>query len=223
MVSKYSGEFGPTVYGHVVHYPGRIALQYWYLYAYNDAGNYHEGDWEMAAVELDANGQPVRAGYSGHQGGFRRPWERVEKIGDRPLVYSARGSHAAYFEHVESGHRTKSLSYPKGLPWLPGLVLRTVQRWIVNAIVWLHWNDRTATHPEYPGDEPWNKGEFVHPNLVMLPRIDEVTTDGSFWWMNILCRWGSSHSRLRGTAAPFPAWEQTARYDDPLTWLAGLD
>jgi hypothetical protein len=138
------------------------------------------------------------------------------------LIYVARGSHAAYFEHATAGHRTKSLSHPKGLPWLPGVIVSTAQRWIVNVIVWLRWNDRTTTHPDYPEAEPWNRGEFVHPSLVILPRMDEVTTDGPFWWMNILCRWGSRHSRLRGTAAPFPAWDQKARYDDPLAWLERL-
>ena len=32
-------------------HPGRIALQYWLFYVFNDFNNLHEGDWEMS-VEL---------------------------------------------------------------------------------------------------------------------------------------------------------------------------
>lgn len=223
MVRNFGALFEPTTYGHFVRYQDRIALQYWYLYAYNDAGNYHEGDWETVALELSPDGTPVRAGYSGHQGGFERPWYRVGRWKDRPIVYVARGSHAAYFEHKRRGHRTKSLANPKGLPWLIDLVVRRIQKRLIDAIVLLRWNDHTPTHPDYPGDEPWNRGVFVSPRLVELPLLDEVTSDGPFWWMHIQCRWGSSHSRLRGTAAPHPAWEQRRRYDDPVAWLDSLD
>src|SRR5439155_2463620 len=97
MVAAYSSPFEPVVHARAVHRHCRIALQYWYLYAYNDAGNYHEGDWEMVTVELDADGTPLRACYSGHESGFQRPWERVQKKDGHPIVYVARGSHAAYF------------------------------------------------------------------------------------------------------------------------------
>jgi hypothetical protein len=79
MVLQNPGEFVPTVYGHVVHYADRIALQYWYLYTYNDAGNYLEGDWEMAVLELTrAAGlcalgtRDTRAGSSARGSGLRR-------------------------------------------------------------------------------------------------------------------------------------------------------
>src|SRR5262249_6843373 len=38
----------PTVYAHVAteaDRPGKLALQYWLFYAYNDWNNLHEGDW----------------------------------------------------------------------------------------------------------------------------------------------------------------------------------
>ena len=37
----------PTVYAHVAtqdDYPGKLALQYWFFYAFNDFNNTHEGD-----------------------------------------------------------------------------------------------------------------------------------------------------------------------------------
>jgi hypothetical protein len=223
MVEEYADPFEATVYGRWVRYADRIALQYFYLYAYNDAGNYHEGDWEMVTLELSADGTPLRAGYAGHQGGFKRNWERIDKKDGRPIVYVARGSHASYFEHKKGGHRTKSLAAPSGLPWLIDLIVRRGQRRIIELIKKLRWNDHTAAHPVYPGDEPWNRGEFISPTLLELPHLDEVTADGDRWWMRVQCRWGSRHARLRGTAAPYPAWEQRARYDDPLGWLEALD
>jgi len=97
---------GTVVYGHIARENDCIILQYWYLYIYNDAPNKHEGDWESVSLRLDLNETPVRAGYAGHASGYKREWPAVEKEGDRPIVYVARGSHAAYFTHREKGHRT---------------------------------------------------------------------------------------------------------------------
>jgi len=96
--------FGPTnypitIYARIYRAPdGRIAIQYWLFYYYNDWYNKHEGDWEMIQVELDAAGQPVRAVYAQHHGGTQRPWDAVDKAGGtHPLAYVAQGSHATYF------------------------------------------------------------------------------------------------------------------------------
>ena len=35
--------------------PGKLALQYWLFYAYNDWNNLHEGDWEMIQLVFDAD------------------------------------------------------------------------------------------------------------------------------------------------------------------------
>jgi RsiW-degrading membrane proteinase PrsW (M82 family) len=77
---------------------GRVAIQYWFFYYYNDWYNKHEGDWEMIQVELDAAGQPARAVYAQHHGGTARPWSAVDTIGGtHPKAYPALGSHADYF------------------------------------------------------------------------------------------------------------------------------
>ncbi len=47
----------PTVYAHVAtdpKDPGKLALQYWFFYAFNDFNNTHEGDWEMIQLNFDA-------------------------------------------------------------------------------------------------------------------------------------------------------------------------
>ena len=58
--------------------PGKLALQYWLFYAYNDWNNLHEGDWEMIQLVFDAKDakealgeQPVEIGYSQHEGAER--------------------------------------------------------------------------------------------------------------------------------------------------------
>ena len=97
-------ELNNVVYGHAIEANGRLWLQYWLWYFYNDyqlsfALGTHEGDWEMVQFRMDDEaGHPDVAVYAQHRYGEVRPWDKVEKLGDRPVVYVARGSHASYFE-----------------------------------------------------------------------------------------------------------------------------
>ena len=96
----------PTVYAHVASEaasPGKLALQYWFFYAFNDFNNLHEGDWEMIQLNFDASDArealskpPVEVGYSSHEGAERASWgdERLTLEGTHPVVYPAAGSHA---------------------------------------------------------------------------------------------------------------------------------
>lgn len=85
---------------------GRLWLQYWLWYFYNDYRltadvGLHEGDWEMVQLRLGDDGVPDYAVYNQHKKAQRRPWDRVEKDphnSDTAIVYVARGSHASYFE-----------------------------------------------------------------------------------------------------------------------------
>ena len=100
----------PAVYAHVAgepSAPGKLALQYWLFYPFNDFNNTHEGDWEMIQLVFDAAGteealaeDPVEVGYSSHEGAERATWddEKLELV-DRthPVVYPAAGSHANKF------------------------------------------------------------------------------------------------------------------------------
>jgi hypothetical protein len=100
----------PAVYAHVVtdpRHPGRLALQYWFFYVYNDWNNLHEGDWELIQLLFDAREarealgeEPVEIGYSQHEGAERAEWDddKLELVdGRRPVVYPAAGSHANFF------------------------------------------------------------------------------------------------------------------------------
>jgi hypothetical protein len=97
------------IHGHARHDDqGRLWLQYWCFYYYNDfqlagpllSGGKHEGDWELVQILLGADEKPVQAVYAQHKAGETKPWSAVRKApssADTPLVFVARGSHAAYF------------------------------------------------------------------------------------------------------------------------------
>jgi len=98
----------PAVYAHVATdpgEPGKLALQYWFFYPFNDFNNTHEGDWEMIQLVFDAPDaatalaaeQPVEVGYSSHEGAEKAEWgeDKLEVVdGTHPVVYPAAGSHA---------------------------------------------------------------------------------------------------------------------------------
>jgi hypothetical protein len=97
----------PTVYAHVATDPehgGKLALQYWFFYAFNHFNNLHEGDWEMIQLNFDAadasaalETRPVEVGYSSHEGAERAAWSdgKLQVDGDtHPVVFPAAGSHA---------------------------------------------------------------------------------------------------------------------------------
>ncbi len=106
---KYTGDRPATVYAHIVQQddePDLLVLQYWIYWYYNDWNNKHESDWEgisllfeASSVEDALSSEPVEVGYSQHEGGERAEWldDKLEREGDRPVVYSSAGSHASYF------------------------------------------------------------------------------------------------------------------------------
>ena len=100
----------PTVYAHVATdpaHPGKLALQYWFFYVFNDWNNTHEGDWEMIQLDFDADTAaqaltttPTSVGYSQHEGAERADWgdDKLELVdGTHPVVHPAAGSHANFY------------------------------------------------------------------------------------------------------------------------------
>jgi hypothetical protein len=87
-----------TVYFHVVRQraTGRVAIEYWFMYLYNDFYDKHEADWEGVTIFLRGT-SPLGVSYSAHQG---RRWSRwasqSAQNGTHPIVYVAHGSHANY-------------------------------------------------------------------------------------------------------------------------------
>ncbi len=87
----------PTVYWHVARAPGhgRLAIEYWLLYLYNDFYDRHEADWEGITVFLQDNA-PLGVSFTTHQGRRWSAWAGQPRTGTHPLVAVARGSHANY-------------------------------------------------------------------------------------------------------------------------------
>lgn len=67
----------------------------------------HVGDWEHTMIRFH-HGQPKAVFFSEHNFGSAYSYEAVEKIGRRPVIYSATGTHAMYA--TPGGH-------PYVLPW----------------------------------------------------------------------------------------------------------
>ena len=99
--------YGNRVYGRWASgSDGRTWLQYWFFYFYNNfnlvgkllPAGLHEGDWEMVQLRLDdAEEAPDLAVYAQHKHAAAKDWTAIERDGERPVVYPARGSHASYF------------------------------------------------------------------------------------------------------------------------------
>jgi hypothetical protein len=103
----------PVVYAHVStdpERPGKLALQYWFFYVFNDWNNLHEGDWEMVQLVFDASTpaqalerSPDEVGYSQHEGAERAAWadDKLERVGRTHLVvHPAAGSHANFYSEA---------------------------------------------------------------------------------------------------------------------------
>jgi hypothetical protein len=108
---RWFGDRKPTVYVHIAtdsRHPGKLAVQYWFFYTFNDFTNKHEGDWEMAQVVFDAatperalQSDPYQVDFAQHAGGKRGAWDndpKLTKDGTRPMEYIATGAHAAFFQ-----------------------------------------------------------------------------------------------------------------------------
>jgi hypothetical protein len=88
----------PSVYAHVATdplHPGRLTVEYWFYYTFNDFTDLHESDWEMAQVDFAAStaGAALRVGpyevdLSQHAGGERSAWtdSKLQKDGTHPII-----------------------------------------------------------------------------------------------------------------------------------------
>jgi hypothetical protein len=92
-----------VVYGRARHdQEGRLWLQYWLFFYYDDKGllglERHEGDWEVFQIRIGEKGRPDAATFVRHSAADCLGWDQVELAdcdgGPAPVVYPARGSHA---------------------------------------------------------------------------------------------------------------------------------
>ena len=150
--------------------PGRMALQYWLFWYFDDYVNTHEGDWEFVQLVWDVptaqealRTAPVEAGYSQHSGGERADWDggKLERRGDHPVVYAAAGSHANFYTpDLFLGRRAdEGFGCDDARP--PGTALATEARLLPSGAVdpegpdaWLLFEGRWGEFQPTPYDAP---------------------------------------------------------------------
>lgn len=169
------------LYGRAVEVNGRLWLQYWAWYFYNDyqlalGFGTHEGDWESVQYRMGIDGDlPDVAVYAQHRNGEKRPWDEVEKLADSPdtpVVYVARGSHAAYFE--AGYHETEAwYDVADGKRPAPHLRLEIIDD---REHAWLRWpgrwgdtvpRDRSADLDQSSPTGPGTKRHWRNPDILL--------------------------------------------------------
>lgn len=81
---------------------GRLWLQYWLFFYYDDKGllgvEQHEGDWEVFQLRIGDQGRPDAVTFARHSGADALGWDQAElaptEDGPVPVLFLARGSHS---------------------------------------------------------------------------------------------------------------------------------
>ncbi len=192
---RWFGDRKPTVYAHIAsdsEHPGKLAVQYWFFWTFNDFTNKHEGDWEMAQVDFAATTPeqalktgPYQVDYAQHSGGERAAWvgdPKLTKDGTHPLEHIVTGANAGFFQ--------RKIYLGKG-----------------GTAVFGCEDTRSAT-------ERFSLQTVVVPNTP-------VPEDSPFAWLNFQGRWGQLQPSVNnGPLGPANANREV--WTHPITWANGL-
>lgn len=145
---------------------GVVDAFWFFFYSYNLGnavfnvrfGN-HVGDWEHTTIRFH-NGVPNAVFFSEHNFGSVYSYEAVEKIGKRPVIYSAVGTHAMY--------ATPGL-HPYILPW--GIL-----------------HDQTDRGPLW--DPALNSHTYTYDHEKDVLRSSTLTPDSPTSWFHFAGHWG---------------------------------
>jgi hypothetical protein len=167
-----AGRAPAIVYAHIAREPGHpgFALQYWFFWYFNQFNDVHEADWEGMQLTFDADSpeqalaeEPSEVILFQHSGGERAGWDdsKVQKVGSRPIVYPAAGSHATFYDstvYVENGQHGSGLGCDNTSEPLRKLRLRPVllpdEASKTGRFKWLsfegHWGEREKSYNNGP-------------------------------------------------------------------------
>jgi hypothetical protein len=171
------------IYGRAVQANGRLWLQYWAWYFYNDyqlalGFGTHEGDWESVQYRMGIDGDvPDVAVYGQHRNGEKRNWEDVEKLpdSDTPVVYVARGSHGAYFE--AGFHQTEAwYDVADGKRPAPKLTLEIIDD---DRHAWMCWPGRWGDTVPHDRDNPFDQPSPTGPGTKRHWRNPDALLDNA--------------------------------------------
>jgi hypothetical protein len=183
---------------------GGVTIQYWRMYAYNDAINNHGGDWEGFHLVLDNSLTPSKVRLLGHSGITELAWRDLGKEGTHPRVFSEGGGHATR----DSGD---------------GIEARGCEE---NTRCWIDMENRAT----FIRQETWPKGRVSWPNGnitttgKMLNVGEKTTPMNGQSFLQYSGLWGSP-GILYGTSGYWgPAFNETAMGADGFiaAWCAGM-
>jgi hypothetical protein len=188
--------------------PGRLAVQYWLYYTFNNFNDKHESDWEFVQVVFDAGSVqealaegPGEVGLSQHEGGERAAWDddKLEKEGTHPVVYPGAGSHANYYSSElwlgRSAKQGFGCDDTKGPSTRTPLEVRLVPSSVSSAAApnaWLgypgHWGEQEAAfnngppgpQTQGPWTEPITWQDHLRDGAVAIPRTFGPSVTGFF-------------------------------------------
>lgn len=203
-------------------YADFLIIQYWFAYFFDDWANVHEMDWEMVSVVVKKPAteeeRPVACVYRAHIGGFRAPWEEVEKAdenkrrvkdGQHPIAYVANGSHASYFHDDPVHSAAASIVGPR------------LSR-LASCIPWIKKNFSDYVPAFDEGDNHFPK------KLEVMPKPDkDGKWKGKWGWLNFKGRWGSKGRLTLKEFFTLPLEEhgppglkeQGLCWEDPFAWI----
>jgi hypothetical protein len=174
----------PSIYAHVAtdpSDPGKLAVEYWFYYTFNDFTDKHESDWEMAQVDFAASTAaaalrvgPYEVDLSQHAGGERSAWTdtKLQKDGTHPVIYDATGSHANYFG--------RALYLGRG------------------------------AREGFGCDDTRNATELLHANVALLPDVPS-SASARYAWLAFQGHWGQKESGINnGPSGPAAKDQWTA-------------
>ncbi|MBI4410665.1 MAG: hypothetical protein HY561_13215 [Gemmatimonadetes bacterium] len=211
----------PTVYAHpFVDRDGRVVIQYWWYYPFNDFLGNHEGDWEHINVVPSADGQRVEeVHYYFHVRSVRLPQGRFRpelEDGTHPMAYvGGRAYHVLdYPIRIVAGDRNEGShgSFPYPGEWEAAAGAGTTES--------VRRRDRDTTRVL-----PWQRFRVVltpEPSRIDYLRRPEIVREWA--WLMLPVRWGfpsvpSLGSEIKfadvGNRAPYgpaynAAWNRSA-------------